>query len=78
MSFGFELDRRPRAVGSTVLGVVAHPGGAPDSPTPSRPPVHVTPRSEPVPPHVADPAVAARPWAATGELAGTDPHLRFR
>ncbi|MFH8712083.1 SDR family NAD(P)-dependent oxidoreductase [Streptomyces zaomyceticus] len=128
MSFGFELDRRLRAVGSTVLSVVAHPGGALDSLTPSRPPVHVTapaerlralpagllvqgkdagawpvvravldpgvrggqlwgprvfglrgtPRSEPVPSHMADPAVAARLWAATGELAGTDPHLGFR
>ncbi|MCX5387236.1 SDR family NAD(P)-dependent oxidoreductase [Streptomyces sp. NBC_00083] len=42
MSFAFELDRRLRAVGSTVLSVVAHPGGALDSLTPSRPPVHVT------------------------------------
>ncbi|MEU8547184.1 SDR family NAD(P)-dependent oxidoreductase [Streptomyces roseoverticillatus] len=43
MCFAFELDRRLRAVGSTVLSVVAHPGGALDSLTPSRPPVHVTP-----------------------------------
>ncbi|MEU7718721.1 SDR family NAD(P)-dependent oxidoreductase [Streptomyces tibetensis] len=128
MCFGFELDRRLRAVGSTVLSVVAHPGGALDSLTPSRPPVHVTtpvqrlralpagllvqgkdagawpvvlavldaqvqggqlwgprafglrgtPRPEPVPPHMADPAVAARLWAAGAELAGTDPHLGFR
>ncbi|MFF7191633.1 SDR family NAD(P)-dependent oxidoreductase [Streptomyces sp. NPDC008222] len=128
MSFGFELDRRLRAVGSTVLSVVAHPGGALDSLTPSRPPVHVTtpgerlralpagllvqgkdagawpvvravldseiqggqlwgprafglrgrPRREPVPPHMADPAVAARLWAASSELAGTDPNLGFR
>ncbi|MFJ2771019.1 SDR family NAD(P)-dependent oxidoreductase [Streptomyces sp. NPDC087300] len=42
MSFAFELDRRLRATGSTVLSVVAHPGGALDSLTPSRPPVHVT------------------------------------
>ncbi|MGW2230819.1 SDR family NAD(P)-dependent oxidoreductase [Streptomyces formicae] len=42
MSFGFALDRRLRATGSTVLSVVAHPGGALDSLTPSRPPVHVT------------------------------------
>ncbi|MFD9095862.1 SDR family NAD(P)-dependent oxidoreductase [Streptomyces collinus] len=42
MSFGFELDRRLRALGSTVLSVVAHPGGALDSLTPSRPPVCVT------------------------------------
>ncbi|MER5439881.1 SDR family NAD(P)-dependent oxidoreductase [Streptomyces sp. NPDC002790] len=42
MSFGFELDRRLRATNSTVLSVVAHPGGALDSLTPSRPPVSVT------------------------------------
>ena len=42
MSVGFELDRRLRGAGSTVLSVVAHPGGALDSLTPSRPPVHVT------------------------------------
>lgn len=42
MCFGFELDRRLRAVGSTVLSVVAHPGGALDTLTPSRAPVHVT------------------------------------
>lgn len=42
MSFAFELDRRLRAVGSTVLSVVAHPGGALDSLTPARPPVHAS------------------------------------
>ncbi|MGW5372928.1 SDR family NAD(P)-dependent oxidoreductase [Streptomyces sp. NPDC004009] len=128
MSFGFELDRRLRAVGSTVLSVVAHPGGALDSLTPSRPPVSVTtagerlralpsallvqgkdagawpvvravldaqvrggelwgprvfglrgePRREPVPSHMADPAVAARLWDASAELTGADPHLGFR
>ncbi|KAA6223939.1 SDR family NAD(P)-dependent oxidoreductase [Streptomyces albofaciens JCM 4342] len=41
MSFGFALDRRLRALGSTVRSLVAHPGGALDSLTPSRPPVHV-------------------------------------
>ncbi|MGW7258352.1 SDR family NAD(P)-dependent oxidoreductase [Streptomyces sp. NPDC054834] len=41
MYFGLELDRRLRAVGSTVTSVVAHPGGALDPLTPSRPPVHV-------------------------------------
>jgi NAD(P)-dependent dehydrogenase (short-subunit alcohol dehydrogenase family) len=40
MIFGFELDRRLRAAGSTTLSVVVHPGGALDSLTPSRPPVH--------------------------------------
>ncbi|MFJ9809016.1 SDR family NAD(P)-dependent oxidoreductase [Streptomyces sp. NPDC101158] len=41
MHFGLELDRRLRAVGSTVASVVVHPGGALDSLTPSRPPFHV-------------------------------------
>ncbi|MFD7618770.1 SDR family NAD(P)-dependent oxidoreductase [Streptomyces sp. NPDC059802] len=41
MYFGVELDRRLRAVGSTVASVVVHPGGALDSLTPSRPQVHV-------------------------------------
>lgn len=41
MYFGLELDRRLRAVDSTVASVVAHPGGALDSLTPSRSPVHV-------------------------------------
>ncbi|MFI7320878.1 SDR family NAD(P)-dependent oxidoreductase [Streptomyces venezuelae] len=41
MYFGMELDRRLRATGSPVMSVVAHPGGALDSLTPSRPPVHV-------------------------------------
>ncbi|MET9499059.1 SDR family NAD(P)-dependent oxidoreductase [Streptomyces sp. NPDC006552] len=41
MYFGCELDRRLRAAGSPVTSVVAHPGGALDSLTPSRPPVHV-------------------------------------
>ncbi|MFF8787385.1 SDR family NAD(P)-dependent oxidoreductase [Streptomyces sp. NPDC015125] len=40
MIFGFELDRRLRAAGSTTLSVVVHPGGALDSLTPSRPLVH--------------------------------------
>ncbi|MFB4419828.1 SDR family NAD(P)-dependent oxidoreductase [Streptomyces sp. QL37] len=41
MYFGVELDRRLRAAGSTVSSILAHPGGALDSLTPSRPPVHV-------------------------------------
>ncbi|MEV5980480.1 SDR family NAD(P)-dependent oxidoreductase [Streptomyces sp. NPDC052114] len=41
MYFGLELDRRLRALGSTTESVVVHPGGALDSLTPSRPPVHV-------------------------------------
>ncbi|MDJ1133902.1 SDR family NAD(P)-dependent oxidoreductase [Streptomyces iconiensis] len=39
--FALELDRRLRAAGSTALSVIAHPGGALDGLTPSRPPVHV-------------------------------------
>ncbi|MFJ8136483.1 SDR family NAD(P)-dependent oxidoreductase [Streptomyces sp. NPDC096013] len=128
MYFGFELDRRLRALGSPVLSVVAHPGGALDSLTPSRSPVHVTdpgrrlralpagllvqgkhagawpavravldpevrggqlwgprifglrglPRREPVPAHMADLDVAARLWAASGELTGADPMPGFR
>ncbi len=128
MSFGFALDRHLRALGSSVLSVVAHPGGALDSLTPSRPRVHVTtpgerlralpaallvqgkdagawplvravldpdvrggqlwgprafglrgvPRSEPVPAHMADPAVATRLWTLSRELTDTDPHLGFR
>ncbi|GAA2575309.1 MULTISPECIES: SDR family NAD(P)-dependent oxidoreductase [Streptomyces] len=42
MVFGFALDRRLRAAGSSVSSVVAHPGGALDSLTPARPPVHTT------------------------------------
>ncbi|WP_405526088.1 SDR family NAD(P)-dependent oxidoreductase [Streptomyces avidinii] len=41
MHFGIELDRRLRAAGRTVTSVVVHPGGALDSLTPSRPPVHL-------------------------------------
>jgi NAD(P)-dependent dehydrogenase (short-subunit alcohol dehydrogenase family) len=40
MIFAFELDRRLRAAGSELLSVVAHPGGALDSLTPSRPGIH--------------------------------------
>ncbi|MCX5240470.1 SDR family NAD(P)-dependent oxidoreductase [Streptomyces prunicolor] len=40
MYFGLELDRRLRVLDSTVASVVVHPGGALDSLTPSRPPVH--------------------------------------
>ncbi|GAA2982880.1 SDR family NAD(P)-dependent oxidoreductase [Streptomyces lactacystinicus] len=41
MLFALELDRRLRAARSTTLSVLVHPGGALDSLTPSRPPVHV-------------------------------------
>ncbi|MEV6879291.1 SDR family NAD(P)-dependent oxidoreductase [Amycolatopsis sp. NPDC051128] len=40
MLFALELDRRLRAAGSKRLSVLAHPGGALDSLTPSRPRVH--------------------------------------
>jgi NAD(P)-dependent dehydrogenase (short-subunit alcohol dehydrogenase family) len=35
-AFGFELDRRLRAVGSSVTSLVAHPGGAQDGNSPYR------------------------------------------
>ncbi|MFD7908315.1 SDR family NAD(P)-dependent oxidoreductase [Kitasatospora sp. NPDC059747] len=41
MLFALELDRRLRAADSTTVSVLVHPGGALDSLTPSRPPVHV-------------------------------------
>ncbi|GAB2745551.1 SDR family NAD(P)-dependent oxidoreductase [Kitasatospora kifunensis] len=44
MSFAFELDRRLRARGSSVLSLVAHPGGALDSLTPPRAGVHAATR----------------------------------
>jgi NAD(P)-dependent dehydrogenase (short-subunit alcohol dehydrogenase family) len=122
MLFGFELDRRLRAAGSTTSSVVNHPGGALDSLTPPRPPVHLPttghrlrslpaglvlqgkqagawpavravldpsvqggqlwgprmfglrgePRPEPVHGQLADPAVAARVWAASVELTGVN------
>jgi len=122
MLFGFELDRRLRAASGTTLSLVTHPGGALDSLTPSRPPVHHRtavqrlrglplglllqgkesaawstvravldpaaeggqlwgprvlglrgmPRLEPVQDGLADPAVAARLWAASVELTGVD------
>jgi len=40
MIFALELDRRLRAAGSTSASLLAHPGGALDGLTPSRPPVH--------------------------------------
>ncbi|MFH8350352.1 SDR family NAD(P)-dependent oxidoreductase [Streptomyces sp. NPDC018045] len=41
MYFALTLDRLLRAAGSPVRSLVAHPGGALDSLTPARPPVHV-------------------------------------
>ncbi|MFE7660257.1 SDR family NAD(P)-dependent oxidoreductase [Streptomyces celluloflavus] len=46
MYFGFALDRRLRAAGSTVRSVVVHPGGALDSLTPTRPQVHMRTSAE--------------------------------
>ncbi|WP_367431102.1 SDR family NAD(P)-dependent oxidoreductase [Streptomyces celluloflavus] len=46
MYFGFALDRRLRAAGSTVRSVVVHPGGALDSLTPARPQVHMRTSAE--------------------------------
>lgn len=39
MLFGFELDRRLRAIGADTASIVVHPGGAPDALTPARPPL---------------------------------------
>ncbi|WP_067568561.1 SDR family NAD(P)-dependent oxidoreductase [Nocardia acidivorans] len=39
MLFGFELDRRLRAHGSTTASIIVHPGGALDSLSPARPPL---------------------------------------
>jgi NAD(P)-dependent dehydrogenase (short-subunit alcohol dehydrogenase family) len=45
MIFAFELNRRLRAAGGDLVSVVAHPGGALDSLTPTRPGVHVRSRA---------------------------------
>ena len=47
MTFGFELDRRLRAAGSSVSSVVAHPGFARARPSASRVPPVVEPRWPP-------------------------------
>ncbi|MEU6934397.1 SDR family NAD(P)-dependent oxidoreductase [Streptomyces sp. NPDC046374] len=69
MYFGLELDRRLRASGSPVSSVVVHPGGALDSLTPSRPPVHV---------RKAGVALRAAPAALVlqGKHAGARPAVR--
>ncbi|MFJ2645210.1 SDR family NAD(P)-dependent oxidoreductase [Streptomyces sp. NPDC087420] len=41
MVLACELDRRLRDIGSPVASVLAHPGGALDGLTPSRPPLHI-------------------------------------
>ncbi|GAA1236699.1 SDR family NAD(P)-dependent oxidoreductase [Kitasatospora nipponensis] len=123
MLFALELDRRLRAAGSTTLSVLVHPGGALDSLTPSRPPIHVrtagerlsrlplglvvqgkdaaawpavravldpsvrggrllsprafglrgTPRIEPLWKHLTDTTTAARLWAVSRDLTGSEP-----
>jgi NAD(P)-dependent dehydrogenase (short-subunit alcohol dehydrogenase family) len=81
MIFAFELDRRLTAAHSPVTSIVAHPGGALDGLTPSRPPMH-TPtfaarlRVLPLAPlaqgkdHAAWPAIRALldPTASGGQL----------
>ncbi|MEU2333935.1 SDR family NAD(P)-dependent oxidoreductase [Streptomyces sp. NPDC013172] len=69
MYFGVELDRRLRAAGSTVSSVVVHPGGALDSLTPARPPVHT---------RTAGARLAAAPAAllVQGKHAGAWPAVR--
>ncbi len=66
MLFGFELDRRLRAAGRTTASIVAHPGGALDSLTPSRPPLFArttaeTLRAIPARPVLQGKHMAARP-----------------
>ncbi|MGW0056573.1 SDR family NAD(P)-dependent oxidoreductase [Nocardia nova] len=46
MMIGFELDRRLRACGAGTASILAHPGGALDSLTPSRPPLFVHPPAQ--------------------------------
>ncbi|MEV5012676.1 SDR family NAD(P)-dependent oxidoreductase [Streptomyces sp. NPDC055692] len=45
-TFAIELDRRLRAVNSHIDSVIAHPGGALDGLTPSRPPLRTRRRTE--------------------------------
>lgn len=61
MLFAFELDRRLRAASSTVRSLVAHPGGALDALTPSRPPLHI-----------ASPAARLRALPAAAMVQGKD------
>lgn len=77
MSFGLELDRRLRATGSTVASVVVHPGGALDSLTPSRPPVHIRtlgPRLRAAPAGVLLQGKDAGAWSAVRAV--LDPDVR--
>ncbi|GAB3742027.1 SDR family NAD(P)-dependent oxidoreductase [Amycolatopsis oliviviridis] len=73
MLFAFELDRRLRAAGSTVLSVVDHPGGALDSLTPSRP-VHPAPDGRKFPAGLLLHGKEAGAWPAV--RAALDPAVR--
>lgn len=83
MVLACELDRRLRGIGSPVTSILAHPGGALDGLTPSRPPLHIRTvtsflRALPKVPvaqskeHAAWPAVRAAldPLAEGGQLWG--------
>ncbi len=73
MLFAFELDRRLRAAGSTVLSVVDHPGGALDSLTPSRP-VQPTPGGRKFPAGLLLQGKEAGAWPAVRAV--LDPAVR--
>ncbi|MFC9252110.1 SDR family NAD(P)-dependent oxidoreductase [Amycolatopsis thailandensis] len=73
MLFAFELDRRLRAAGSSVLSVVDHPGGALDSLTPQRP-VHPAPDGRKFPAGLLLQGKEAGAWPAV--RAALDPAVR--
>ncbi|RSM79801.1 short-chain dehydrogenase [Amycolatopsis sp. WAC 01375] len=73
MLFAFELDRRLRAAGSTVLSVVDHPGGALDSLTPPRP-VHASPGGRKFPTGLLLQGKEAGAWPAVRAV--LDPAVR--
>ncbi|WET82682.1 SDR family NAD(P)-dependent oxidoreductase [Amycolatopsis sp. QT-25] len=73
MLFAFELDRRLRAAGSTVLSVVDHPGGALDSLTPPRP-VHAAPGGRKFPAGLLLQGKEAGAWPAVRAV--LDPAVR--
>ncbi|MFI0797688.1 NAD(P)-dependent dehydrogenase, short-chain alcohol dehydrogenase family [Amycolatopsis lurida] len=73
MLFAFELDRRLREAGSTVLSVVDHPGGALDSLTPPRP-VHPEPAGRKFPAGLLLQGKEAGAWPAVRAV--LDPSVR--
>ncbi|MEV7553206.1 SDR family NAD(P)-dependent oxidoreductase [Amycolatopsis sp. NPDC089917] len=73
MLFAFELDRRLRAAGSTVLSVVDHPGGALDSLTPARP-AHPAPERRKFPAGLLLQGKEAGAWPAVRAV--LDPAVR--